>query len=105
MKVTVLFSTISGIIIWLLVWTSSLIFNFSFEDWAFFIGIGLSALLLFFNSSGGLHTRMTNFGTDIQHGRQQEVVWKLDVGVIFYGSLLFTAVSLVIMVISYRSYF
>ncbi|UOQ45621.1 hypothetical protein MUN89_06710 [Halobacillus salinarum] len=105
MKTTILYSVISAALIGLFVWLISKALHFSFQEWAFFIGLGITTVLLFFNSSGGLHTRWTNFGYSITHGRQQEEDWKIDVGVLFYGSLIFTTASLVLMVIAYWSYF
>src|SRR5699024_11959075 len=47
-------SILSSIIIAIVVWIASIIFTFSYGQWSFFIGLTLSVVLFFFNSSGGV---------------------------------------------------
>ena len=87
---TVLVSLVIGIIVWI----ASLIFSFSYSQWGFYIGLGLTLVLLIFNTSGG--TTMANF-------EASESIWKIqknddlkiNVGVVFYGAILYTVVSLI----------
>jgi hypothetical protein len=93
---------LSAIIIGILVWGASYIFSFSYGEWSFFIGLGLSVVIFFFNSSGGTLSKVTNL-------HASESVWKIqkdnelkaNVGAVFYGSVLFTISSLIAMIIFY----
>lgn len=102
MEKIISWSVISAIIIGVIVWISSIIFSFSYGEWSFFIGLGLSVIIFFFNSSGGSLSKVTTL-------QASESVWKIqkdneskvNVGVVFYGSVLYTIISLIIMIFIY----
>ncbi|WP_456270963.1 hypothetical protein [Bacillus sp. AK031] len=104
MKKNILGTVISALVIALLVWIASKVLSFSYVDWSFFIGLGISVIVFFFNSRGGVMSK----GATLE---ASEAAWKVqkdngneleaEVGYIFYGSLLFTIVSLVWMLITY----
>lgn len=102
MKKVILWSIISSIIIGVVVWVVSEIIPFSYNEWSFFIGLGLSVILFFFSSSGGLTSKGTTF-------EASQASWKIqedddlivNVGGVFYGAVLYTIVSLVIMIVIY----
>lgn len=91
---------IIALVIALIVWLASVIFSFSYSEWSFFIGLGLTIILLFFNSSGG--TTMANY-------EASEAIWKIqknedlkiNVGVVFYGSVLYTVAGFIVMIFVY----
>ena len=103
MKKVITWSILSSVIIGIVVWIASIIFSFSFTEWSFFIGLGLSVIIFFFNSSGGSLTKVTTV-------EASESVWKIqkennemkvNVGIVFYGSVLFTIISLIVMLTIY----
>ena len=104
MKKNIVGTILSALVIALLVWIASMVFSFSFMDWGLFIGIGLSVVVFFFNSRGGALSK----GAALE---ASEAAWKVqkdnnneleaEVGYVFYGSLLFTIVSLVLILIKY----
>lgn len=102
MKKVILWSIITSIIIGLVVWAVSKIIPFSYSEWSFFIGLGLSAILFFFSSSGGFLSKGATFEASQTSGKiQKEDELKANVGGVFYGAVLYTIVSLVIMVVIY----
>ncbi|WEG14468.1 hypothetical protein PU629_08970 [Pullulanibacillus sp. KACC 23026] len=103
MKKIMSLSILSAFIIGIIVWVASLIFSFSYSGWGFFIGLGLSVVIFLANSSGG---PLSNFATL----EASETSWKIqkddnemrvNVGAVFYGSVLYTIVSFIVMVITY----
>jgi hypothetical protein len=102
MKKVIVRTIISAIIIGIIAWGASFIFSFSYSEWSFFIGLGLSVVIFFFNSSGGALSKITTH-------QASESVWKIqkdnelkaNVGTVFYGSVLFTVISLIAMMIIY----
>lgn len=96
------FSILFAIVIALVVWIASLILSFSFLEWSFFIGLGLSVLTYFFNSSGGLMSKGATFQASMTGFKiQNDDEMKANVGTIFYGSLIFTVTSFIVMVMTY----
>ncbi|HLR62486.1 MAG TPA: hypothetical protein VK097_08595 [Lentibacillus sp.] len=96
-------SILSSIIIAIVVWIASIIFTFSYGQWSFFIGLTLSVVLFFFNSSGGALSKgatleASESGWKIQKENNE---LRANVGVVFYGSVLYTIISLIAMVILY----
>jgi membrane-bound ClpP family serine protease len=92
-----------AVVIGILVWIASLIFSFPYLGWNFFIGLGLSVILFFFNSSGGFFTKSSALEAssgDVRytHGNHD---LKPNVGIVFYGSVLYTSVCLIHMIILY----
>lgn len=85
----------TSLVIALIIWVASLVFSFSYMDYSFFIGGGLTIILFFANMSGG--TPLSNY-------EASEAIWKIqktedikiNVGVVFYSSLLYTVVSFII---------
>ncbi|HEX6922934.1 MAG TPA: hypothetical protein VF149_03850 [Bacillales bacterium] len=101
MKKVIGWTILSAIIIALIVWIASLIFSFSYGDWSFFIGLGLSAVIFIFSSSGG----PMSGGATLE---ASEATWKIQKennemqangGAVFYGSVLYTVVSFIVMII------
>jgi hypothetical protein len=102
MKKIILWSIITSIIIGLVVWTGSKIIPFSYSEWSFFIGLGLSAILFFFNSTGGILSKGATFEASQTSGKiQKDDGLKANVGAVFYGAVLYTIVSLVVTVFIY----
>ncbi|MFD2042850.1 hypothetical protein ACFSTA_00845 [Ornithinibacillus salinisoli] len=54
MKQIVSYTILTSFIIALIIWIASIIVSFSYVEWIFFIGLGLSVVLFFFNSSRGV---------------------------------------------------
>jgi hypothetical protein len=95
-------SFVSAAVIALIVWVASIIFSFSYSEWSFFIGLGLSVVLFFFNSSGGaLSKGATLEASEAGWKIQKDNELKTNVGAVFYGSVLFTVISLFLMIITY----
>jgi hypothetical protein len=68
----------------------------------FFIGLGLSIKLFFFNSSGGALSKGANFEVSEANWKiQKDNEMKTNVGAVFYGSVLFTILSFILMMITY----
>lgn len=102
MKKILLRSLMFAVFIGVVVWAASLLFHFSFSEWGFIIGFGLSVFLYFFNSSGGPLSSGANFEASQAGWKiQSDNEFKVNVGAFFYGSLLFTIASLVMTVIVY----
>ncbi|WP_423410302.1 hypothetical protein AABM38_10395 [Heyndrickxia sp. MSNUG] len=102
MKKVILWSIITAIIIGLVVWVVSKIIPFSYAEWSFFIGLGLSVILFFFSSSGGLSSKGATFEASQAGWKiQKDDELKVNVGGVFYGAVLYTIVSLVIMIVIY----
>ncbi|MGR3763112.1 hypothetical protein [Rossellomorea sp. NS-SX7] len=95
-------SLLSAITIALLIWGASVIFSFSYGEWSFFIGLGIAVVLFFFNSSGGTLSKGATLGASAAGWKiQKDNELKANVGAVFYGSVLFTVVSFVLMIITY----
>lgn len=102
MKKNISWSLVTASLIGLMVWGASSIFSFSYGEWSFFIGLALSVILFFFNSSGGVLSKVTTY-------EASESVWKIqkdtelksNVGAVFYGSVLYTIISLIAMIFLY----
>jgi len=93
---------LASLIIGLIVWVASAFFSFSYFEWSFLIGIGLSVILYFFNSSGGILSDATNFEASQAGWKiQRDSEMKVNVGAVFYGSLLYTIISLIMTVIAF----
>lgn len=103
MKKVIGWSILSSIIIAIAVWIASIIFTFSYGEWSFFIGLGLSVIIFFFSSSGGALSKGAAFEAS-EAGwkiRKENNEMKANVGAVFYGSVLYTIISLIVMVILY----
>lgn len=103
MKKIIQWALITSIIIGAIVWIASAIIPFSYGEWSFFIGLGITVIMFLFNSSGGFLSK----GATLE---ASEATWqvqkdnnelKVNVGGVFYGALLYTIVSLVIMLVIY----
>jgi hypothetical protein len=102
MKKTIGGSILTSLVIGLIVWVTSMILSFPYSEWSFFIGLGLTVVMFFFNSSGGtLSKGATLEASEAGWKVQEDNELKSNVGVIFYGSLLYTFISLIFMVIMY----
>jgi hypothetical protein len=93
---------ISAIVIAIIVWGASVILSFSYSEWSFFIGLGISVVLFFFNSSGGVLSKgLTMEASEASWKIQKDNEMKTNVGPVFYGSMLFTIISFILMSITY----
>ncbi|MCP3740973.1 hypothetical protein [Rossellomorea sp. BNER] len=102
MKKLIGWSIVSSIGIGLIVWVASNVFSFSYGEWSFFIGLGLSVVLFFLNSSGGMFSKGTTFeASEAMWKIQKDIEQKTNVGAVFYGSVLFTIISFIMMMIMY----
>ncbi|MGM0852493.1 MAG: hypothetical protein ACQEWI_07765 [Bacillota bacterium] len=95
-------SLVTAAILAIGIWIGSLLFSFSYGEWSFFIGLGITVGLFFFNSSGGALSKgaaleASEAGWKIQKDNEL----KTNVGSVFYGSVLFTLTSLIFMIITY----
>ncbi|SER06592.1 hypothetical protein SAMN05216232_0148 [Virgibacillus subterraneus] len=96
------FSLLSSIVIGLIIWAASVIISFSYSEWSFLIGLAISIVIYFFNSSGGALSKAATFEASESSWKiQKNDEMKIDVGAVFYGSLLYTIFSLVLMIIKY----
>ncbi|TMU87033.1 hypothetical protein FGG79_02510 [Bacillus sp. BHET2] len=95
-------SLCSALVIALCVWIASMVFSFSYGEWSFFIGLGLTVVLFFFNSSGGtLSKGATMQASEAGWKIQKDNELKANVGAVFYGSALFTLISFVLMLVTF----
>lgn len=102
MKKLILKSIISSIAIGTIVWAASILMSFSFIEWSFFIGMGLSVVLFFLNSSGGSLSKGATFNASMMSRKiQKNTEMKTTLGPVFYGSVLFTIISFIMMIITY----
>ncbi|TLS37019.1 hypothetical protein [Pseudalkalibacillus caeni] len=102
MKKFVGLSVLSAAIIGLIAWGLSVFFSFSYMEWSFFIGLGITVILYLSNSSGGMLSRMATLEASESNWKvQEDTEQKVNVGAIFYGSVLYTIVSFIIMMITY----
>ncbi|MBA2176118.1 hypothetical protein H0266_14570 [Halobacillus locisalis] len=102
MKRLILKSVVSSLLISLIVWVASLLVPFSYNVWSFFIGLGLSVFLFLFNSSGGSISKGANYAATLSIFQvQEEEALKTNLGSVFFGSVLYTIVSLITMIVIY----
>ncbi|WP_156791357.1 hypothetical protein [Bacillus sp. SG-1] len=102
MKKNIIGTVISAAVFGVLVWGASLIFSFSFLDWGFFIGLAISVVLFFFNSSGGMLSKNATLDASTAGWKiQQDNELKANVGFVFYGAVLFTVISFIMMIVTY----
>jgi hypothetical protein len=95
-------SLVTAVILAVAIWIGSLLFSFSFGEWSFFIGLGLTVGLFFFNSSGGALSKNATLGASQAGWKiQKDNELKSNVGSVFYGVLLFTIISFVVMMVTY----
>lgn len=95
-------SILASLFIGLIVWGASAIFSFSYVNWSFLIGLGLSVILYLLNSSGGVLSNVTNFEASEAGGKiQKDRELKVNVGAMFYGSVLYTLISLILTVMTF----
>ncbi|WP_156969562.1 hypothetical protein [Jeotgalibacillus campisalis] len=102
MKKTVVWSLITAAGVALAVWAASIFVPFSYGEWSFFIGLGLTIFLFFFSGSGGFFSRIATFNASASIGKvQDDNQFSAYLGGIFYGLLLYTVISLVLMLFLY----
>ncbi|WP_409293141.1 hypothetical protein [Peribacillus sp. SCS-37] len=103
MKKTILWSFITAIIIGVVVWVASNVIPFTYSEWSFFIGLGLTIIIFFFNSSGGYFSKGATLEASQSSWQVQKDnnELKANVGGVFYGSVLYTVVNLILMTIMY----
>ncbi|MBV6682406.1 hypothetical protein KV679_01740 [Bacillus sp. JRC01] len=102
MNKTAIWAICTAIVMGLVVWTASRLVPFSYNEYSFFIGLGASIVLFFFSSSGGVFSRAATMDAS-------EAVWKVQkgekskvtVGGVFYGTVVYTVISLILMIALY----
>ncbi|MDG5471183.1 hypothetical protein P6709_05440 [Jeotgalibacillus sp. ET6] len=102
MKKSIALSVITAAVVGLLIWAASTLVPFSYGEWSFFIGLGLTVLFFFFSGSGGFLSKMATFQASATVGKvQEDNEHNAYLGGIFYGLVLYTFVSLIVMLIIY----
>ncbi|MGM0845615.1 MAG: hypothetical protein ACQEUT_11610 [Bacillota bacterium] len=102
MKKTVIGTLISAIVIGILVWVASLVLSISYMEWSFFIGLAIAVVMFFFNSSGGALSKSATLDASTAGWKvQKDNELKANVGFVFYGAVLFTLISFIVMLITY----
>ena len=103
MKKTLIWTISAAIIFALAVWIASEMVPFSYTEWSFFIGLGITGILFLFNSSGGFLSK--NLTLDVSETvlkvQKDDNELKLHVGGVFYGAVLYTIVSFIVMLAVY----
>ncbi len=84
----------------------SLVFNAGFFDYSFLVGILAMVVIKFFNSSGGYTSKQIDMQIQGTTGIRvdQNENKKFYAGSAFYTSLIYTIVSIIILVITYKDY-
>ncbi|WP_252183600.1 hypothetical protein [Rossellomorea vietnamensis] len=102
MKKNIIGTIISAGVIGILVWIAAMVLSISYMDWSFFIGLAISVVLFFFNSSGGVLSKGATLDASTAGWKvQQDNELKANVGFVFFGAVLYTIVSFVMMIITY----
>jgi hypothetical protein len=102
MKKNIIGTLISAVLIGLLVWGASMFLSFSYMEWSFFIGLAISVVLFFFSSSGGMLSKNATLDASTAGWKiQKDNDLKANVGFVFFGAVLFTLVSFIMMLIAY----
>ncbi|WP_240628527.1 hypothetical protein [Bacillus salacetis] len=102
MKKKIIGTLVSAAVFGLLVWAASQILSFSYIEWSFFIGLAVSVILFFFNSSGGALSKAATLNASTAGWKiQKDNDLKANVGFVFYGVLLFTVISFIMMIITF----
>ncbi|WP_404454440.1 hypothetical protein LG329_05635 [Virgibacillus necropolis] len=102
MKKVIGWTILSAIAIGIIVWITSEIISFSYSEWSFFIGLGISVILFSFNSRGGMLSKGATYeASETSWKIQKDEEMKVNVGAVFYGSVLFTFISFISMIITY----
>jgi hypothetical protein len=102
MKKNIIGTIISAGVIGILVWIATMVLSISYMDWSFFIGLAISVVLFFFNSSGGALSKGATLDASTAGWKvQQDNELKANVGFVFFGAVLYTIVSFVMMIITY----
>lgn len=102
MKKTVVWAICTAIVMSLVVWTSSKLVPFSYTEYSFFIGLGVSIVLFFFSSSGGVFSRAATMDASEAVWKVQKVEKsKVNVGGVFCGTVIYTVISLILMIALY----
>jgi hypothetical protein len=102
MKKNIIGTLISAGVFALLVGAASYVLSFSYIDWSFFIGMAISVVMFFFNSSGGMLSKNATLDASTAGWKiQKDNELKANVGFVFFGAVLFTLVSFVQMLITY----
>lgn len=102
MKKNIIGTIISAGVIGILVWIATMVLSISYMDWSFFIGLAISVVLFFFNSSGGALSKGATLDASTAGWKvQQDNELKANVGFVFFGAVLYTIVSFIMMIITY----
>lgn len=103
MKKTIRWAIITALIIALAVWIASEVIPFSYTEWSFFIGLAVTGIVFVFNSSGGfLSKNLTlDLSVTVLKVQKDHNEFKLNAGGVFYGAVLYTFVSFIVMLAVY----
>ncbi len=103
MKKMISWAIITAIIIGLAVWIASELLSFSYTEWSFFIGLGLTGIVFLFTSSGGFLSR--NLTLDVSETvlrvQKDDNQFQFNGSGVFYGAVLYSLVSLLVMLFIY----
>ncbi|CAM4167543.1 hypothetical protein COJ48_15095 [Bacillus cereus] len=89
-----------------IVYVLSKILRWSFIDLTFFTGICFVIITYYFSSKGGFSSNSVRLQAQARFGiKVEEEKFELSVNPILIGSIVYTILSLILVVISYWSYF
>lgn len=76
-----------------------------FIDLSFFVGLAITVCVMFFSSKGGITTRRLNMKNKRSRINVEEQKFEFYPNYIFFTSVLYTILSLIITLLYYRNYF
>jgi hypothetical protein len=87
-------------------WRLTILLNAAFMDYAFITGIGAVTIIWFFNSTGGTTSNSIRLQTQSQTGiKVDEEKKAFNPSVVFFSSVIYTAIALIATVFYYKDYF
>lgn len=93
---------VEGVIVYIV----SKFLDWKFIDITFFAGICITLIIGFFSSKGGFSSNRVRLQIQAQTGiKMEEEKFELNMNPIFIGSIIYTVVSLLFVVIGYWKYF
>lgn len=102
----VIWSVVTVCIILLINWGIAFFLNAEFIEYSFLTGIGIVALVKFFNSSGGIGSNSVRLETQAQTGiKINEKKKEFNPSAVFFTAVTYTIIALIITVFYYKDYF
>lgn len=88
------------------VYLVSKVLGWAFVDLTFFLGLGFIVLAYFFSSKGGYFSNATRLQVQAQSGIKVDAEKHyVDWNPFLVGSIVYTAISVIVMIVSYWGYF